>query len=403
MKNIKGPKSALTDFIADNGITINHIKSPKSKEKEENKIQNPKKQKNKKIRFEKPSELSNIPNKIVSLEDEHISNILQDTNNFRHDDKTFELIAQYLSRKRLMNNFYFNLISESCTEKFKIYDCSMIKDNEYKVHKNLKFLELHQCGQLTGETLSNILRDMKSLECLRITGAYLIEDFNLPPGLSILDLSNCSRLSDLIIEKINKLYVKLDELRLSFCYRLTDKAILKTEVKRLYICETNLTESFYSTFNNISKIEFLSLNNCPKINSLPPMDHVIHLDIQGMVNLEKLKISNGIKSLNISYCYNLRSIEFPNLEELNVSHINLNENELMDLCKNKKLKYLDLSWNHHLNDEILIYIIENLNLKILIVWGCFGLTSKSAKLAWALKDKLSIIGNPSETRYLLDC
>jgi Leucine Rich repeat len=412
MRNIKGPKSALTDFIEESGIEVRkrNIKRAENEESSDNKAERTeneksrilKKSKVKKIRNSKPLEIGNLDFQVKSLEEMCIENVLANPENFQFTDKRLNLISMYLCRKRRMCLEYFNFLMEKCTESISIYDCSMIKDSDFYIKKNLKRVELFLCGQITEVTLNEMLRDNDSIEVLRITGAYLIEKFNLPPTLKVLDLTNCSRIENTIITNINDTYKKLEELKLSYCYNLTDEVPLQIEVERLFICESKLSEKFYKNSKNLKNMKALSVRRCAKINSLPKFTKIEYLDIDGLVELDNLSLPDTIKYLNASYCYNLKKFNYKNLEYLNVSKVGLSVQDLREIAELKSLKTLDLSWNNELTDDILKYLVDNLNLHEFIVFGCFALTAKSAGLAWQIRNKVRIVGNPAETTYLLN-
>lgn len=397
MKSIKGPRSALSNFIEESGIKLQSNRTIKKSDAVQSKVVE---KRTKKVRYQKPAEIVNHDRISPSLEDICISNILNNINMFTYTDSQLNLISMYICRNRLMNSDYFYFLLNNCKEELYIYDCSMIKDAEYLINKKLKKLELFLCGQITENSLNSILDGQDSLEVLRITGAYLIENIELPRSLKVLDLTNCSRISNNLIGSINKTYERLEELRLSFCYNLTDDVQLEVDIERLFICETTLSPVFYQ--KAIQNVRQLSIKRCPKINEIPSSGCLEYIDIEGMVTLKELHLPKSIEYIDASYCYNINSFQYPNLTYLNVSYINLNIESIKEICKNKKLKILDLSWNNNLDDKTLQYIVDNLHLNTLIVFGCFGLSQESARLAWKMKDRLEIVGSPAETLFLLN-
>lgn len=394
MKSIKGPRSALTDFIEEAGIKISAKKEAKIIE--EVKTTNLKPKQPKKIKLSKPVELINYKSEQVLAEEETIKSYLDSLNDINLDDQELFKLSRYLSKNRMINDFYFDYLCKNSFNNLIIHDCSKIKDEDFLKIKNLKILELHQCGQLTQNTLNKILENCDRLEVLRITGAYLIENFNIPKNIKILDLSYCSRLKNDFIDFINK-NGNLEELRLSYCYGLSKDAKLLINVERLFICETLLTLSFIYNFDILTH---LSVKRCPNINSLPKLDKIIYLDVEGIVTLESLELSENVEYLNISYCQNLKNISYPNLKYLNISYINMDNYD--NIFNSKSLEVLDCSWNQNLNDELFKKLIENLSLKKFFVFGCFGLTKLSSEYAYKNIDNCEVIGNPSETIFLLE-
>ena len=313
MASIKGPKSALSDFIEEHGIKINYLDKRNSEDVMPTIDRKRKlvKKTNKKI---KPFEFSSKDLHNVSLQNILISRILKNINSFTLNDSHLEMISSYLSKHRMFNVFYFNSLVNLCKNKLIIYDCSNIKDEEFIIsNHNLTCLELYQCGQLTNSTLNDILKQQNNLKELRITGGYLITEILLPSKLYILDLSNCNRLSNSIIVEINKKYKKLDELKLSYCYKITDDVKLKTSVKRLFVEETRISENFYLK----KEIQSLSFKNCCLINSLDKnYNNLEYLNLANITTINNIKIGNKLKSLDISKCYSLKKWFFENIYKL---------------------------------------------------------------------------------------
>ena len=396
MRNIKGPKSALSDYIQQSNIRIKNI------EKCENIVESPRISKpkaSKRVKYSKPFELVNSETIKILEEDKLIENTLQNIDKIEITDELLNTISMYLSRKRKMSKQFFDFLVDKCRDKLVIYDCSMIKDSEFVISKNLRRLELFQCGQLTESTLNFILSQMKDLEILKITGAFLIENFNVPSKLKILDVSNCSRLKNSFINNINSSLKELEELKLSFCYGFTSEAELFVNVRSLYICETKLSEKFY---NNIKTIRKLSIKRCPNINSLLDISELEYLDIEGIVTVNHIPSSTKLLSLNITDCVQIEDLDFINLKYLKAANISLNENKIEQIFKMKNLKELDISWNVFVGDNILEKLLNMPTLQKISVFGCFGLTKMSVDLAYRNRHKFKIIGNPSETKYLLE-
>lgn len=398
MKNVKGPKSALSNFIEEHGIKVN---------KKDNVDERPtiKKTvtknvvKKKKLKFEKTSELGILKFTESSLQDLIIKKIIADIEKYDLNDDQMQLVSSYLSKKRLFNLMFFNYFIKNCRKKIIIYDCSMIRNDEFNIiNPNIVHLELHQCGQLTNNKLNEILQNFTNLEVLCITGGYLITEINLPKSLYRLDLSNCNRLNNSIINEINLKYKKLDELRLSYCYKITDKIKLKIDVERLYLDETRITEKFYKK----KALKVLSIDRCINIDNLiSKYDRLEILSVNGIKTLNNIKAKN-VKKLIASNCFNLIKWIQNNIcfEMLDISFLNFDSYDFLFKCNN--LKELNLSWCDNITDELITDIIYKSNVDKLILFGCFNLTPNIAKLSYDNKDKITIIGNPSETKYLVN-
>jgi hypothetical protein len=413
---VRGPRTALSNFIEEHGIKIEDLRKkraevgpvrPTETKKNRKKIQ----------RLNRPIELSNIDKTVKKLEDILLDKVYSNESKFVLSDSQLEMYSAYLSRNRLMNIDRFHCLAGSSQESLIVHDCSMITSSEFLAPKNLKKLELHFCGQIEEEALNAILKDMDQLRVLRITGAYLLEEFDLPRNLKVMDLSGCSRISDRMIEKINKEIAELEELRLSGCYYLTGQCELKVRVKELFICETMLSEKFLRGIPNLSEITRFSIKRCPNILSynrecpslnFDDFDLIEYLDLEGISTIKDLKIGKTLKCLNIAHCYGLTNVisqleGCDQLEVLNISRLNLGEDELRKIVKFKNLRLLRASWCRDLNDGIVLLLVRSLGfLEEIHVFGCFNITENLGRLSWEMRANVRIIGNPSETSYLLE-
>lgn len=409
MVSIRGPRSALTDFIEEHKIKI--VKHDQSIVCNTNQVRT---KKTKVMKKTQPKEITNIDKNVKKLEDLALNAIYQNYKTFQMNDNLLDLFSKYLSRERKMNIDLFSYLVASCEKRLFIYDCSMIKDSEFVIKENLETLELHYAGQITERRLNLLLKKQTKLKRLVITGAYLLESFTPPKSLIYLDVTNCSRLSNKFITQINKSFKKLNTLKLSYCYGLTDKCVLKIAVENLYICETYLTFAGISHNKNIYKAKSLSIKGCTNILAsegdedldIGKFTLLEHLDCEGISTLQDVRITEKIVSLNLSYCYNI-NIDFlrecTDLEYLNLSKVNIVYDKVKLITKLTKLRMLNISWTESLTDNLLLDIITNCkNLEKIYVFGCFNLTTKIGELAWSKSNSIEIIGNPSETRYLLN-
>lgn len=400
MKNIKGPKSALSNFIEEHGIKVNkkdNINEQTIIKKQHNKNFI----KHKKPKFEKTSEIGTLKFGELTLQDIIIKKIIKNIENHNLNDDQFELISSYLSRKRLFNLNFFKYFIKNCKKKLIIYDCSMIENDDFNIiNSDIIHLELHQCGQLSNYKLAEILSKFTNLKILRITGGYLITEINLPKNIDILDLSNCNRLNNNIIKEINSKYKKLDELRLSYCYKITDQIKLKVDVINLYLDETRITEKFYKK----KDLKILSIDRCINIDKLIcKYDNLEILSADGITTLNNIH-AKKLKCLNASNCFGLikwiKKSDNILFEKLDISFLSFNSYDFLFNCRN--LKELNLSWCDNITDELITNIIYKTNISKLTLFGCFNLTSKVAKLSYEKKDKITVIGNPSETKFLVN-
>ncbi|KAF7682540.1 DNA repair protein rhp7 [Astathelohania contejeani] len=424
MVTIKGPRSALTDFIQEEGIKIQKRKTKII----HSTISIPRKKK-KVARRSKPMEICNLDNSSTALEDIVLKKIDSEYWKYVMNDEQLERYASYLGRTRLMDDEKFKYFVSSCKYSLVIYDCSEIISYSI-LPSNLQKLCLYYCGQLGKLDLT----EFTDLKELRVTGAYLLENFYLPSTLNILDVTHCSRLNDDFILQINDKFDELEELKLSYCYGISNNILLKCVVKRLFLCETRITDFFLRNLNKskninsvknnrvkrcdikeiydkiqITGIEYLSLKRCPNISIKElEFDSIKYLDVEGIACLKKLNLPSNVEFLNVSYCYNLNEISniYKNNDFL-IKHLNLgkigNIKKIEKIFKWKNIKDLDLSWCEQVDDKFIEILIKELPLlERVYVFGCFNLTEKIGRMAWEIKNSIKIIGNPAETTYLLN-
>lgn len=405
MASIKGPRSALTDFIEENNLKIDteFVKRRKAEKIEEIKDKKPV-QRTKKIKQSMPVELINLETLNKSPKDLEVEEILSDHRHFRSlTEEQLVEISSYLSRNRIYSIEYYRFIIQRSSKRLVIYDCSEMKDKDYHIDNKLKCLELYQCGQLTSNTINGILNNQEELEVLKLTGGYLLTDLELPKKLKILDLTHCSRLDDSIIEEINIKCKHLEELRLSYCYKIEGSVNLKIPVKRLYLCETKVREEFILKIPKIQQIRSLSVKRCQEINNLPlKFKFLEYLDIEGITEIDNLHLTKHLKVLNCKQCYGL---DLPlllsqsvNLEELNISYLTVDQKSLLKMTK---LRILDLSWCSSVDDDLIRNILKGMTLEKIFVFGCFNLSPTISETSWKDSESTMILGNPAETKYLI--
>ena len=250
MKGIKGPKSALSDFLREEGINVdnaqlfgnrNDLRAILSK--------TPKTRTSRKPKHEMPVEIVNLKNERSLKNDLILEGIYLNLS-----DHQLNEIAKYLSERRMMNQNYFDILCSKATKSLSVYDCSMISDYSNLFGLKLQKLELYLCGQLKNDVLSSLLASMNDLEVLRITGGYQLTNFTIPGALKILDLTHCSRIEDGFIDQLNTKLNHLDELKLSFCYGLQGRTNLQISIDHLFICETKLNASFFDHLADLKSL-----------------------------------------------------------------------------------------------------------------------------------------------------
>lgn len=403
MVSIRGPRSALTDFIEKQGIKI--VKRGDVKDTEPAKVLPKKRLARKRMRQKQPLELINLDKHNLSLEEISLQKIMT----FFHfdlvmDDVQLESFSAFLSRNRMMNALYFRYLVAQSTNALVVYDCSMVEEADFLLEKPYRRIELHFCGQLTATRLDTILRHSPELEILKIKGGFLIENFTVPRTVRILDVSYCSRLRDAFIEDISATFKSLEELNVSYCHGLSETCALGVDVQRLCIDETNVSDAFFLGMQGLLEIQELSLSMCPKIhfNDFSEFERMVALNVRGM-DAADLRVPLCCKRLNLESCMNITKLpDVPDIESLSISRTNLSREEIEKVARFTRLKELNLGWSSAVDDDLMRELMVNTHIEKIYVFGCFRLTPKLGCLAWDVRDRLKIIGNPAETSFLLN-
>ena len=411
-RGIRGPRSALTDFIKENKIQTSR-KSVKIENTDneskivaeiDSKIINETPKRKKTIKYDKPVEIVNRRSEKNGLKTKILKKIHENYENYKMNDNQLLLFSCYLSKIREVDQNIFDFLVNNFKEKLQIFDCSKIKKFEIN-KKSLKEIELRLCGQMNEIEINSIFKNKPKLVSIKITGAFLIENFKFPKKIKVLDVSNCSRLEDCFLNFNNE----LDYLNISFCYNFTSNIKLKKHCSEIIAEETLICDNFFDNIKK-EKLKSLNINRCPNISDnfdLVQFKNLELLEVEGISTINLENISKKMKKLNINSCFGIDDLNFlkylKDLEILNLSNLNLKINEIKKVLELKNLKEIDLSWIPTVNNEIIIEICEKLPfIEKIYVFGCFELTEEIGRYSWKICNKIDIIGNPSETKYLLN-
>lgn len=347
-------------------------------------------------------------------------------------DQFLEGFSKFLSRKRLMNQDFYDFLVKNSKNTLKVFDCSSI--TRFHLNNSCKHVELHTCGQMLD---TSFLLNCRNIEKLTITGAFRIRTIPIPEKLRKLDISFCTNIKDDFFDNIDK-NAPLEELVLNNCYgldspqsRVSFQKIIRS-LKRISINETFLDENFLEFLG--PDLEELSIAKCKNIFPIGQDNKKVRnknvrksgktkkflkfdarngvldittfkklrrINIEGISTIKQLKTGPEIEALNLNYCFGITEVpKGPVIKELKLSGLDI-EN-LDDIKAMKQLKKLDLSWNKHLNHDMLVSIVEALELEEICVFGCFGLTNETVKFGYENPKGTKIIGCPYETNYLMN-
>lgn len=405
---IRGPRSALSQFLESENIKVEKPESsPQIKEEKEQVIAPKPTRKNKRLKFSHPTEIVNFRGR-RSVTEILLQKIHANIFKFKLNDDQIEEYANFLFEKLSLTQEIFDHISECASEKFTIRDCSMIKS--FDKIKNLKHLYLGYCGQLKNSSMKQILDNNPDLETLHISGAFLLEDLDLSKHrkLQNLNVKDCSRLTNTFMDNLNT-HSTLKYLNISHCFRINRKAKLNINLQRLSLDRVHITKKFFKSID-LSQIEDLSIGNCPFLFKngknrlkLKNFTALKKLNIEGISEIPKIKNRN-LEELRASNCFPLVLPPFQkHLRYLDVSNCNLTEKDLSKILNYSNLEYLNISFNPLVDDKFVLKAIKKFkNIREIVVFGCFLLSEDLGDLAWKIKDSIKIVGNHSETKFLLE-
>ncbi|ELQ75580.1 hypothetical protein THOM_1443, partial [Trachipleistophora hominis] len=437
--SIRGPRSALSKFLEEENIKVdktNKIKENDKRASSDNVItvdagNNDKRglticgrsfknenntTRQKRIRYSRPIEIVNLRQELT-LRTAVLQKIHENLAVFKLNDEQIVEYSKFLYKNRALTPEIFDCLVNYASKKLVVYDCSMIE--KFDICKNFEHLELHYCGQMKNDDISQILRHAVGLKVLKLTGAFLLEKINLRPYINgerkenmnkliEIDVSHCSRLKDNFIAQVNR-YTRIEALNISFCYGITEKSRLKISPRRIVADETRISRKFFK-MKDCSLLEELSIANCPVLFfkgknriDLCKFTRLRKLNIEGISEMEQIGIDT-LEELRAANCFNL-SLPLHNdkLRILDISKINYTRDILAKLNRLSRLEYLNISFNENVDDDLIIEYVTTLkNIKTIVVFGCFKLTKELGRLAWLIKNNIKIIGNHAETKYLLE-
>ncbi|KAG0437779.1 hypothetical protein DMUE_3488 [Dictyocoela muelleri] len=407
---IKGPRSALTDFIEEQKIDIKKLKLLAETKKEEQNIKLIEKQKivKRKIKnkqskyghgmkeminidktgiydsfFEtflknneiyiKENKIINSENKIIDSENKMIDSenkMINSENkmiNFYFENSFFSdfigndqnpkqnfLKSHSLINKNASNNLYFEKIQFTSKDHF--FD-------EFSKFLSRKRLMNH-------DFYNFILKNCDKKFC--IYDCSTIRNFHLKESLTHVELHTCGQMSD---TSFLDCCSNIEKLKITGAFRIK-KINLPENLKILDIsfC-TNISDDFFEDINKNKQIEELVLNHCYGLRN-PPLKMSLKKSLKRVYLNETLidetfieSLGPNLEELSISKCKNIFPIENANKTIKKKKLLKFNQKSgLLDLSAFKKLKILNIEGISTIKKLILPQSIEILNLNY-----CFGI------------------------------
>ncbi|SZF01447.1 unnamed protein product [Blumeria hordei] len=193
------------------------------------------------------------------------------------------------------------LVADRCRyiKRLKLNDCNQLDDAAIiefaKKCPHILEIDLHQCKNIGNESITALLQNGRSLRELRLANCDLISDsalLSLPvdrkyENLRILDLTFCTRLTDRAVEKIIKIAPRLRNVVFAKCRLLTDVAIdaissLGKNLHYLHLghCVQITDKSIINLVASCNRIRYIDLGCCT---------HLTDISIAKLATLPKLR------------------------------------------------------------------------------------------------------------------
>ena len=279
-------------------------------------------------------------------------------NNIEYYNNTYNIsFEKIILKKNIDNNVILTIKNSFINLKIlyfliNSYDSYII--NIVKYCKELKTLSL-----IGNSNITDIAIDCISQNCLKLENIYL----NYCEKITYKSINNllksCKYLkniefsgkdvNDYFLINISENCVKLESLNLKYCNNITDLSISALFKNKLKLKHIDLTCCEYITENSITNIA----KKCNNLESII-LQNCININNNGIINL-------------INYCNNLKSINLIGCNLINIDSVSL----IFSTCK--KLENISLFGKNQINDNILINIKEN-KLNEIYFNSIFGIT-----------------------------
>lgn len=262
---------------------------------------------------------------------------------------------------RLLTDMSMDVIAEHCPN-LEVVDLSGMTITDISLRSlaqkciKLKSVCLQRCFHVSDKGLQWLFENCKQIENVNLQANNNISGNcfqKIGDECKVLNLADCSKLTDTGVMKICRHCKQLRELSISYCQLLTNKSLEKiseslTNIATIYI---------EKTFANISKDGLMKIAKLSKLRD-------VHMSQNLTVNDDLLSaIAIGcpfLETLDISCCH--RDVTGAGVKALG-------------FCSN--LTSLDISYLHKVDDESIQVLSRNGRLKSLTARACSGLTDSA--------------------------
>lgn len=221
-----------------------------------------------------------------------------------------------MSRCRQFNDDGFNFTNDG---ELKYINFSEVEISDYKLNEMFRYnndismIVLSGCRHLTEFTIDGMVNYLKSIKILNLNGCRLIQDDGIIMlvnqfyhSIQKLSLSE-TNITEKSIKLISKKCLNLNQLNISYCSGINDKALgyiskYATSIISLDLATCNVScDSVIEVVISLPILRHLNVSGCKKIDNT--LIHTIH------------HIDNYITSLDVSLCHLISPYEIKSLQE----------------------------------------------------------------------------------------
>ncbi|OAA48782.1 Cyclin-like F-box [Cordyceps fumosorosea ARSEF 2679] len=229
---------------------------------------------------------------IIGLVENNTNLLALDVSNDKNiTDQSIYTIAEHCKRLQGLNisgcdgvsNDSLEVLAKSCKyiKRLKLNDCTQIRDNAVLAFAencpNILEIDLNQCGHVGNGAVTALMAKGICLRELRLAFCAMVDDYAflaLPPTqmfdhLRILDLTCCTRLTDVGVKKIIDVAPRLRNLVLAKCRLITDASLnyiakLGKNLHYLHLghCANITDEGVKTLVAHCNRIRYIDLGCC---------------------------------------------------------------------------------------------------------------------------------------------
>lgn len=307
-------------------------------------------------------------------------------------ERSMEVLANNCSRLQGLNITGCNrissasmmLVAEKCRniKRLKLNDCDQLDDAAViefsKKCPNMLEIDLHQCKGIGDEPVTALLKNGKSLRELRLANCDLISDsafLSLPSNkiyehLRILDLTFCTRLTDRAVVKIIEVAPRLRNLVFAKCRQLTDVAVnaiskLGKNLHYLHLghCGQITDNAIVNLVASCNRIRYIDLGCCT---------HLTDVSVIKLASLPKLRRIGLVKCNAITDSSVIALAQSPRPVDQQAFRA-----QLANCTQAEQIRYAQQGWTQHIGHFTNVCHVGTSSLERVHLSYCTSLTLNS--------------------------